>query len=86
VLAVELTEAEVDIIFEYVNANAGLQATADLIKQQVALQVPDKIVFNFDFDPGDKEQLLSGLDDIDLTLKFESDITRFEETLDPYLF
>jgi len=84
-LIVELSEAEVDIIFEHIEANQGLQATVDLIEQQVELHVADKTVFSFDLEPGDKEQLISGLDDIDLTLQFESDITRFEEAYDPYL-
>jgi 3-isopropylmalate/(R)-2-methylmalate dehydratase small subunit len=81
---VELSEEEVDLIFEQVEANQGLQATVDLNEQQVELHTADKIVFNFTIDPGNKEQLLSGLDDIDLTLKFESDITRYEETRAPY--
>ena len=69
-----------DIIFEHINANEGLQATVDLVEQQIELHVADKIIFNFSIEPGDKEQLISGMDDIDLTLKYESDITRFEET------
>jgi len=83
-LVVELSEAEVNRIFEHVEANEGLKASVDLIEQQVELHTADKIVFNFAIEPGDKEQLLSGLDDIDLTLKFESDITRFEENHDSY--
>ena len=51
----------------------------------VELDDADKTAFRFEIEPGDREQLLSGLDDIDLTLKFESDITRFEETHNPYL-
>ena len=84
-LVVELSEKEVDIIFDQLEATEGLQATADLIEQKVELHVPDKIVFHFDIEPGDKEQLLSGLDDISLTLKSESDITRFEKSHNPYL-
>lgn len=84
-LVVELSEEEVDIIFEHVEANEGLQATVDLIEQQVELHVTTKTVFNFALEPGDKEQLISGLDDIDLTLEFVSDITRFEETRAPFL-
>jgi 3-isopropylmalate/(R)-2-methylmalate dehydratase small subunit len=84
VLAVELSEEEVNLIFEHLEANERLQATADLIEQQVVLDDADKTVFNFTIEPGDKEQLISGLDDIDLTLKYESDITRFEETHNPY--
>jgi len=85
-LVVELSEAEVDVIFRHVEANEGLQATVDLAQQQVELQSGDKTVFNFSIEPGDKEQLISGLDDIDLTLQFESDITRFEKDHDPLLF
>ena len=85
-LVVELSEAEVDVIFRHVEANEGLQATVDLAQQQVELQSGDKTVFNFSIEPGDKEQLISGLDDIDLTLQFESDITRFEKDHDTLLF
>jgi 3-isopropylmalate/(R)-2-methylmalate dehydratase small subunit len=84
VLAVELSEEEVNLIFEHLEANERLQATADLIEQQVVLDDADKTVFNFTIEPGDKNQLISGLDDIDLTLKYKSDITRFEETHNPY--
>jgi len=85
VLAVELSAEEVDLIFELLEANESLQATVDLIEQQVELDDADKTVFSFTIEPGDKEQMLSGLDDIDLSLQFESDITRFEETHNPYL-
>jgi 3-isopropylmalate/(R)-2-methylmalate dehydratase small subunit len=84
VLAVELSAAEVDLIFELLEANESLQATVDLIEQQVELDDADKTVFSFTIEPGDKEQMLSGLDDIDLSLQFESDITRFEETHNPF--
>jgi 3-isopropylmalate/(R)-2-methylmalate dehydratase small subunit len=84
VLAVELSAEEVDLIFELLEANESLQATVDLIEQQVELDDADKTVFSFTIEPGDKEQMLSGLDDIDLSLQFESDITRFEETHNPF--
>ena len=86
VLAVELSAEEVDLIFELLEANESLQATVDLIEQQVELDDADKTVFSFTIEPGDKEQMLSGLDDIDLSLQFESDITRFEETHNPCLY
>ena len=85
VLVVELSEAEVDLIFEHLEANEGLQATVDLVEQQVELDDANKTMFSFTIEPGDKEQMISGLDDIDLTLKFESDITQFEGTHNPYL-
>ena len=40
---------------------------------------------NFEIEEGDKHQLLNGHDDIDLILKYESDITRFEETHDSFM-
>ena len=56
VLVVELSEAEVNLIFEHLETNEGLQATADLIEQQVVLDDADKTVIKFTIEPGDKEQ------------------------------
>ncbi len=84
-LVVELTNEEVDLIFELVNAHQGLQATIDLAEQRVEIHAPTPTLFNFAIEAADKEQLISGMDDIDLTLKYRSDITRFEETHDPFL-
>jgi 3-isopropylmalate dehydratase small subunit len=61
-----------------------LQAAVDLEKQQVVFQGTPPMVFNFDLEPGAKEQLIKGLDDIDQTLQYESDITRFEKEYDLY--
>jgi 3-isopropylmalate/(R)-2-methylmalate dehydratase small subunit len=83
-LVVELSETEVDAIFDMVAANAGLKAAVDLDKQQVEFQGPDPVVYHFDIEPGAKEQLLKGLDDIDQTLLYEADITRFEKQYDLY--
>ncbi len=84
-LVVELSNEEVELIFELVNAHEGLQATVDLFEQQVEIHAPTPTLLAFAIDAADKEQLISGLDDIDLTLKFESDITQFEETHDSFL-
>ena len=83
-LVVELSEDEVNAIFEMVRANPGLRATADLERQQVEIHASKPAIFQFDIAPGAREQLLKGLDDIDQTLQFEADITRFEEAYDPY--
>jgi 3-isopropylmalate/(R)-2-methylmalate dehydratase small subunit len=82
---IELSEAEVDLIFRQVRANDGLQATVDLLEQQVVIHTPTPKVFEFTMEKGDKEQLISGLDDIDLTLKYESDIAQFEATHDTFM-
>ncbi len=84
-LVVELAEAEVDLIFDRVRSQKGLEATVDLAAQRVELHDPDRTILSFAIEPGDKEQLLNGLDDIDLTLKYEPDIARFEQTHNPYL-
>ena len=83
-LVIELSENEVDAIFKLVDEHTGLQAAVDLEKQQVVFQAPPPVVFNFDIEPGAKEQLIKGLDDIDQTLQYVSDITRFEKGYDLY--
>ncbi len=84
-LVVELGDSEVDLIFDRVQSQEGLQATVDLTDQRVELHDSERTTFSFSIEPGDKEQLLNGLDDIDLTLKYEPDITRFEATYNSYL-
>ena len=83
-LVIELSENEVDAIFKLVDEHTGLQAAVDLEKQQVVFQGTTPMVFNFDIESGAKEQLIKGLDDIDQTLQYESDITRFEKEYDLY--
>lgn len=68
-LTVELSEAEVDKIFEMVERYPGLEATADVDEQRFVLHLPEEISFHFELDPAVKERLLHGLDDIGLTLK-----------------
>ena len=82
-LAVELTESEVEEAFRLVDANPGLTATVDLPAQTVVLHAPEPVTFAFDIDPGSKSQLIDGKDDIDLTLQYEADISQFERRFDP---
>jgi 3-isopropylmalate/(R)-2-methylmalate dehydratase small subunit len=83
-LLIELSEDQVDQIFKLIQAHSGLQATVDLVEQQVAFHGTEPIVFSFDIEAGAKKQLSEGLDDIAQTLKYESDISRFEKNYDPY--
>ncbi|MBU0677098.1 MAG: 3-isopropylmalate dehydratase small subunit [Verrucomicrobia bacterium] len=78
VLTIELSSAEVDEIFSAVNASPGLKATVNLEAQTIALESGKS--FSFEVDPGVKETLLKGLDDIAQTLEHESDISAFEAT------
>ena len=84
-LAIELSEAEVDTIFDLVAANKGLQATVDLDTQQVIIHAPQEVSFRFEIDAGAKEQLLNGLDDIALTLQHEEKISLFESSHETWL-
>jgi len=83
-LVIELSENEVDAIFKLVDEHTGLQTAVDLEKQQVVFQGTVPMAFNFVIEPGAKEQLIKGLDDIDQTLQYVSDITRFEKEYDLY--
>ncbi len=82
-LLIELSEGQVNHIFELVQAQSGLQATVDLVKQQVTFHGTMSKVFSFEIEAGARKQLMEGLDDIDQTLQYESDITRFEKSHDP---
>ena len=77
-LTVELSEAEVEEIFQMVGRYPGLEATVDLQHQRVMLHLPEEIAFHFAIDTAMKEHLLNGLDEIGLTLKHEAAITAFE--------
>ena len=67
-LAVELSEPEVEAIFQHVATHPGAQMSVDLARQQVTLPADPSLTFAFEIDPGAKEQLLKGLDEISLTL------------------
>ena len=82
-LAIELTEAEVDEIFGMVDRHEGLTATVDLPDQQIVVNTPTPWTIAFDIDPDAKVQLLEGKDEIDLTLQYEADISRFEARFNP---
>jgi 3-isopropylmalate/(R)-2-methylmalate dehydratase small subunit len=83
-LAIELAEADVETIFTLVTTNLGLKATVNLPTQQVAFHAATPCAFAFEIDEGTKMQLVNGLDDIDLTLRYEADISRFEAIFDPF--
>jgi 3-isopropylmalate/(R)-2-methylmalate dehydratase small subunit len=75
VLTVQLSSDEVDQIFAMAESDEPLAATVNLEEQQV---IVGGVSFSFEVDPAVKEKLLLGMDDIDETLLFESEITAFE--------
>jgi len=84
-LTIELSEPEVDVIFDLVGHHQGLEATADLEEQTLTFHDPGRHVFTFNFDAGAKHKLLKGLDDIAQTLAYKADIDRFEAHHDLWL-
>ena len=82
-LTIELSEPEVEEIFQMVDRFPGLEGTVDLHGQRVTLHLAEELSFHFDIDPSVKERLISGLDEIGLTLEREADITAFEARHDP---
>ena len=73
---VTLPEDIVDRLFEEVAATEGYELTVDLESQQVV--TPSGESFDFDFNPGLRERLLKGLDDIDVTLQHADAIRAYE--------
>ena len=66
----------------------GLQLRIDLEQQTVAIVGAER-VFKFSVDPALKQKMLSGMDDIDLTLAERSMIEAFEQqhrSRQPWLF
>ena len=86
-LPIILSDAEVDELFQQVEANPGYQLQVDLQAQTVTR--PDGKVLNFEIDAFRKHCLLNGLDDIGLTLQDHEAIAAFEgkhRASQPWLF
>ncbi len=84
-LTVELSDAEVEEIFQMVGRYTGLDATVDLEHQHVTLHLPEEISFHFEIDPSVKTHLVRGLDEIGLGLQHEPAIAAFEARHNPQL-
>jgi len=75
-LPVILTEEQVDILFNEMDAEEGYQLSIDLHKQTVTADSGH--VFSFELDEFRKDCLLNGLDEIGLTLQNADDIKAYE--------
>ena len=73
---VQLPEEQVKALMESVDLDRGSDLTVDL--EALTVTSPDGKVFPFEFDPSTRHRLLNGLDDIDLTLQHEAEITAYE--------
>ncbi|THU84656.1 hypothetical protein K435DRAFT_870070 [Dendrothele bispora CBS 962.96] len=58
-------------------AETGGEMEVDLVKEEIRCLGQDK-VFSFKVDPNNRDRLLKGLDDIDLTLSVEEKISEYE--------
>ncbi len=78
-LTIELSEAQVEEIFQTLGKEPGVKGTIDLENQKVIiLSAAGDKVYPFDIAADLKTKLLEGLDDIALTLQYEGDITAYE--------
>jgi 3-isopropylmalate/(R)-2-methylmalate dehydratase small subunit len=79
-VTVELSEDEVEEIFQAVYAQEGLEATVDLPGQTLIVHTTQEDKkYSFEYDSSDKDKLVRGLDDIEETLQYEDSITEFEK-------
>ncbi len=74
-LPVRLPQDQISELFEWVGANSGAQLTVDLESQTLS---GDSLEYPFEVDPFRRDCLLKGLNDIDLTLKYEEQIREYE--------
>ncbi len=77
ILPIKVSNQQLDALMAEISANEGVRFVVDLAYQQVI--TPAGNSFTFDIDPFRKGNLLSGLDDIGLTLKHVDKISAYEE-------
>ena len=86
-LPVKLPGADVDKLFTLVEANPGYDLEINLEEQTVA--TPEGKVYRFEIDSFNKNRLINGLDDIDMTLMHAEEIKKYEDSTRserPWLF
>jgi 3-isopropylmalate/(R)-2-methylmalate dehydratase small subunit len=76
ILAIRVSQEQLDKLMAEISTNEGVRFTVDLENQQVI--TPAGNGFTFEIDPFRKGNLLSGLDDIGLTLKHVDKISAYE--------
>lgn len=87
ILLISLDAEIVDTIFKEIDAEVGYQLTVDLKNQKIIKKTGEEIYF--EVDTFRKLCLLSGLDDIGLTLQHKQEIETFElgyKKKNPWLF
>ena len=80
-LAAQITEADVEKIWAFIDAEPGIQISVDLTAKTAII---GDLVVPFEIDDYTRWRLLEGLDDIGLTLRDEARITEFEARREPW--
>jgi 3-isopropylmalate/(R)-2-methylmalate dehydratase small subunit len=75
-LTAQLEQSAIEELWAAVEADPAIPVTVDLVARDVRA---GELVAGFDVDDYSRWRLLEGLDDIDLTLRNEADITEFEQ-------
>ena len=79
VLAIKVSQESLNEIFKEQKENFQKQIEIDLINQKI--KIPNIKTIHFDIDDFRKNCLLEGLDDIGFSLKYESEITNYENKI-----
>ena len=74
-LAIELGQEKIDKLFAF--AESGLQVEIDLINQNI--HCSDEDLISFEIDEYRKQQILEGLDEVGISLKYSDEIKNFEK-------
>ena len=78
-LTIELSDEQVEEIFQTLEKEPGVKATVDLQNQTVTFHAASgDQVYAFEANAAVRDKLLKGLDDIALTLQYDADIAEFE--------
>ena len=76
-LAANVEQSDVELLWKKIEERPGLELTVDL---HACTITADDVVVSFTVDEYSRWRLLEGLDDVDLTLRHEQDITAYEAT------
>lgn len=77
ILPITVSQEDLDKLFD--DARRGANATLSIDLEAQEIRGPDGGVIRFEIDPAKKEKLLTGLDDIGLTMENTAGIAAFEE-------
>jgi len=79
VLAIKISQDQINEIFFQQRQNSQKQIEIDLINQKI--KIPNIKLIDFEIDEFRKNCLLEGLDDIGFSLKYETEISNYENKL-----